>query len=109
LQAARVLRSFFQQPESLGLTSVSAMFNYGTYKGNSAATFTATVSDLTQDIVIQVPYYYPEESNNQVTDITNMKVYATMDYNCFIEPKLGILDLSKANYFTYTDGRGKAA
>ncbi|HNY06249.1 MAG TPA: DUF5018 domain-containing protein [Candidatus Egerieousia sp.] len=101
------LEKFFPTTESLGLTSVSAMFNYGTYKGNSAATFTATVSDLTQDIVIQVPYYYPEESNNQVTDITNMKVYATMDYNCFIEPKLGILDLSKANYFTYTDGRGK--
>ena len=92
---------------SLGLTSVSAMFNYGTYKGNSAATFTATVSDLTQDIVIQIPYYYPEESNNQVTDISNMKVYATMDYNCFIEPKLGILDLTKANNFTYTDGRGE--
>ncbi|MEG2061009.1 MAG: DUF5018 domain-containing protein [Alistipes sp.] len=92
---------------SIGLTSVSAMFNDGDYKDKLEATFSAKITDLSQDIVIVVPWFFPESSDNQITDITNMKVTAAMDYNCFLSPMLGVLDLTKPNYFTYTDGRGE--
>ncbi|MBO7300294.1 MAG: DUF5018 domain-containing protein [Tidjanibacter sp.] len=91
---------------SIGIHSVSATFLKGPLSTNKLAVFTATVESLEEDIVIPIPWFYPEDSKNQITDITEMRVTATMDYNCFLEPGLCVLDLTKENHFTYTDGRG---
>lgn len=52
--------------------------------------------------MIDIPYYYPENSTN-TTSITEMRVTANLDDNCFITPRLGtLLDLTQENWFTLT-------
>ena len=92
--------------KALGINSVSATFLKGELSTNKLAVFTTTVESLEEDIVIPIPWFFPEDSNNVITDITEMRVTANMDYNCFLEPGLCVLDLTKRNEFTYTDGRG---
>lgn len=92
---------------SIGIHSVTATFLKGPLSENKLAVFTTPVTTLDEDIVIAIPWFFPEDSDNQVTDITQMRVTATMDYNCFLEPGLGLLDLTKRNEFLYTDGRGE--
>ena len=92
---------------SIGIHSVTATFLKGPLAENKLAVFTTPVTTLDEDIVIAIPWFFPEDSDNQVTDITQMRVTATMDYNCFLEPGLGLLDLTKRNEFLYTDGRGE--
>ena len=91
---------------ALGINSVSATFLKGELSTNKMAVFTTTVTSLEEDIVIPIPWFFPEDSDNVITDITQMRVTANMDYNCFLEPGLCVLDLTKRNEFTYTDGRG---
>ncbi len=91
---------------AIGINSVSATFLKGELATNKEAVFTTTVTSLEEDIVIAIPWFFPEASNNQITDITQMRVTASMDYNCFLEPGLCVLDLTQENHFTYTDGRG---
>ncbi|MBQ8272559.1 MAG: DUF5018 domain-containing protein [Tidjanibacter sp.] len=92
---------------SIGIHSVTATFLKGPLSTNALAKFTTDVTSLEEDIVIPIPYYFPETSNDQITDITQMRVEASMDYNCFLEPGLVVLDLTKRNEFLYTDGRGE--
>ncbi len=92
---------------SIGIHSVTATFLKGPLASNALAVFSTPVTSLEEDIVIPIPYYFPENSNDQITDITQMRVTATMDYNCFLEPGLAVLDLTKRNEFLYTDGRGE--
>ena len=92
---------------SIGIHSVSATFLKGELSTNKMAVFSTSVTSLEEDIVIPVPWFFPEDSNNQITDITEMRVTATMDYNCFLDPGLCVLDLTKENHFDYTDGRGE--
>ncbi len=95
---------------AIGLNSVSAIFNAGKLKNDPSAKFTTTISSpdqLNSNIVINVPWFYPEHSNNIITDITNMRVLVSIDDNCFIEPSVNVLDLTKENHFTFTDGRGE--
>ena len=92
--------------KALGINSVSATFLKGELSTNKLAVFTTTVESLEEDIVIPIPWFFPEDSDNVITDITEMRVTANMDYNCFLEPGLCVLDLTKRNEFTYTDGRG---
>jgi len=88
---------------STGLNSLTAYFTEGDY---TTAEFKTSVTSLDNDIVINIPYYYPEESNNMVT-LGKMRVIASIDDNCFISPKLGVLDLTKKNYFQFTNGLGE--
>lgn len=94
--------------KALGINSVSAQFTKGDYAYNSTAIFTTTVTSIDEDIVIKVPYYFPEDSDNQVADslLKSMRMTAAIDYNCFIKPVLCILDLTQNNEFKFTDGRG---
>ncbi len=99
-----------QEPEEIistansdGLNSVTAYF----VDDNEDAEFTTTVSDLSSEIVIEIPYYYPKESDDE-TSITKMRVIASIDDNCTITPGLGILDLTQKNNFTFTDGSGES-
>lgn len=92
--------------ESLGLNSVSAQFATGDYKNDALATFTASAASADQErFVIEIPYYYPESSENLV-EISQMRVSANLDDNCFITPKLGTLDLTQEHWFTLTRGDG---
>ena len=86
-----------------GLNSLTTYFATGNH---TSAAFKTTVTDITSDIVINIPYYYPEETDTTTT-ITAMKVTASMDDNCSLSPKLGILDLTQKNYFNYTNGKGE--
>jgi len=89
-----------------GLNSVTAYFAEGTYKDDQQAAFKTTVTNLSSDIVVQVPYYYPQESD-LTTAITKMRLVGEFDSNCSIEPKLGVIDLTKKNYYTFTNARGE--
>lgn len=88
---------------NMGLNSLTAYFTEGNY---TKAEFKTAVTDISSDIVINIPYYYPLDSNTTTT-ITKIKVIAAMDDNCSLSPKLGILDLTKKNYFAFTNGRGE--
>ena len=92
---------------SIGIHSVSATFLKGELSTNKMAVFTTPVTTLEEDIVIPIPWFFPEDSDNQITDITEMRVTASMDYNCFLNPGLCVLDLTQSNLFKYTDGRGE--
>ena len=88
---------------SNGLISVTAYF----VDNNTDAEFVTSVTDLSSEIVIEVPYYYPKASNDQVS-ISKMRVIASIDDNCTITPELGILDLTQKNYFIFTNGSGES-
>ncbi|MDE5815848.1 MAG: DUF5018 domain-containing protein, partial [Alistipes sp.] len=75
--------------ETLGLNSVSAQFATGDYKNDALAKFTASATSADQErFVIEIPYYYPESSENLV-EMTQMRVSANLDDNCFLTPSLG--------------------
>lgn len=90
------------------LTSVTARFATGAYKNDVSAVFTTPVAQGQERIVIDIPYFYPESSDNVISDISEMRVTASLGVNCKIEPALGTLDLSKENYFTVTDMDGNS-
>lgn len=109
---AMLLAAGCHEPEELipsivgaGLNSVTAQFASGEYKDDAQARFTATVSADQERIVIDIPYYFPESTTNQV-DITAMRVSASLDDNCFLTPKLGTLDLTQEHSFTLTRADG---
>lgn len=107
--ASAALLSGCHEPDELlvssgiqGLNSVSAQFATGPYKNDAAAKFTTLVTEANIDrIVIDVPWFYPESSDNR-SEITQMRVTANIEDNCFISPDLGTLDLTQENRFTLT-------
>lgn len=104
-----------QDPDTLtptvernALTSLNATFTEGKYmEGNdNAGTFTLNITDPSvSEYVIEVPWYYPENTD-ELTDITRMRLRAELGNNCTLSPGLGIVDLTKDNYYTltYPDG-----
>ena len=94
--------------ENEGPTSLTAIFTSGTYEDDEAEVYTITDQTAT-DFVIPIPYYYPEESDSTTEQyMTAMKVKAGLAANCTLSPALGVLDLTKKNYFTYTDESGNS-
>lgn len=92
-----------------GITSISAFFTDadGNILDENQGKFTATVAEGNYDIVIPVSYYYPESSDNEVTQqmLSRMRMRAVLDNNVTISPSLLYLDLSggKTHTFTVTD------
>jgi hypothetical protein len=92
-----------------GINSVTAYFTDG--NGNildaDNGKFTATVTEGNYNIVIPVPYYFPEESNNQVTTqmLSQMRMQAVLDDNVTVEPPLLLMDLNQINPITVTNQR----
>ena len=82
-----------------GINSITATFADGT------GDFKGYITPGSDEIIIAVPYYFPESSNNQVTDakLTNMRVTANLDDNVTVSPSLLYLDLTKENVITLTD------
>lgn len=97
----------FEHQTTQALTSVTARFATGEYKNDALAQFTTYVSPGQERIVIDIPYFYPESSDNVVASISQMRVTAALGNNCKLEPALGTLDLTQENYFTLTDMNGK--
>lgn len=102
-----------QTPEELipstannGINSISAFFTDedGNILDENQGKFTATITEGNYDIVIPVSYYYPESSDNQVTEqmLVNMRVKANLDDNVTISPSLLYLDLSSGKKHTFT-------
>jgi hypothetical protein len=83
-----------------GINSVTASFEDGTE-------FPAIIGNY--DIVIPIPYYFPEESDNEVTPamLSKMRMRAVLDDNVYVDPPLLFLDLSpgKTHTITVTDQR----
>ena len=90
----------------IGLNSVTAQFASGEFKDDAQARFTTQVtSDDQERIVIDIPYFFPENTTDR-TEITAMRVSANLDDNCFLSTKLGTLDLTQEHWFTLTRGDG---
>jgi len=82
-----------------GINSITATFADGT--GN----FQGFITPGSDEIIIPVPYFFPESSDNQVTEsqLTKMRVNANLDDNVTVSPSLLYLDLTKENVITLTD------
>lgn len=93
-----------------GITSISAIFTEGQYKGLELARFTlGEGEEIPETIIIPVPYYYPETSDNETEQyMGNVRVQAELAPNCSLSPALTTLDLTKDNKFVYTDPQGNS-
>jgi len=82
-----------------GINSITATFSDGTGQ------FTGYITDGSTQIVIPIPYYYPESSDNQVAtaQLSSMRITANLDDNVTVSPSLLYLDLTKDNAITVTD------
>ncbi len=82
-----------------GINSITATFEDGTGQ------FTGYLSEDNDEIVIPIPYFFPESSDNQVTEdmLKRMRVTANLDDNVVISPALLYLDLTQENTITITD------
>ena len=90
-----------------GFTSLTAIFTSGPFVGQEMAKLNISENETSDRYIIQVPWYYPETSDNETAQyMTNVRVRAELQPNCTIEPGLGILDLTQDNYFTYTNAQG---
>lgn len=86
----------FMDGDSVGITSISARFADGPFSTNPNAIFTATVTDPAQtEIVVSIPWFFPTSSDNQITDITRMRIQAATEPGTVISPALNILDLTQ--------------
>ncbi|WP_423128925.1 DUF5018 domain-containing protein [Gaoshiqia sp. Z1-71] len=82
-----------------GINSITAKFADGTGE------FIGYISDDSNEIIIPVPYFFPESSDNQVTEsmLSNMRVKANLDDNVTVTPALLYMDLNQDNIITVTD------
>jgi hypothetical protein len=89
-----------------GLNSVTAYFTdaNGNILDDNNGKFTVTVTAGNNNIVIPIPYYYPAESDNQVTPamLSSMRMQAALDNNVTVEPALLYMDLNQPNVITVT-------
>lgn len=89
-----------------GLTSLSAIFTSGPFVDQEMARLEIG-EEMPDRLVIPVPWFYPVASDDETTEyMTCVRIKAALAPNCFIEPGLTILDLTKENHFVYTDAQG---
>lgn len=111
--AAIVLMAGCHKPEYVeptaerqGLTSLTAFFTFGPFVDKEMGKLTITDEDATR-LVIPVPYYYPETSDDQTTAyMYKARIRAEIAPNCSIEPALTLLDLTQDNHFKFTNAQG---
>ena len=93
-----------------GLSSLTAIFTSGPFVDQEMAKLSISEDETSDRYVIQVPWYYPETSDDETAQyMSKVRVRAELQPNCNIEPGLGILDLTQENYFTYTMPRACSA
>ena len=89
-----------------GITSLAAYFAFGPFEGQEMGRL--EISDpAVERYEIPIPWYFPESSDDITTPyMTKVRVRASLQPNCRIEPPLTVLDLTEENRFTYTDATG---
>ena len=89
-----------------GISSLAAYFTFGPYADQELGRL--EIDDPEADrYVIPIPWYFPETSDDITTPyMTKLRVRATLQPNCTIDPPLTILDLTEENHFKYTDATG---
>lgn len=87
-----------------GINSITATFEDGT------GSFTGYFTEGSQEIIIPIPFFYPESSDNAVTQnqLKKMRVKANLDDNVVVTPALLFMDLTQSNTITVTDQLKKA-
>jgi len=84
-----------------GINSITATFEDG--RGD----FIGEPVEDQNRIIVPIPYFYPEDSDNQVTaeDLKNMRVKANLDDNVVVDPPLLFMDLNQENVIKVIDQR----
>ena len=89
-----------------GITSLVAYFAFGPYEGQELGRLEIADPDVDR-YVIPIPWYFPETSDDITTPyMAKVRVRASLQANCKIEPALNILDLMEENSYRYTDATG---
>lgn len=89
-----------------GITSLTAFFTSGPFVDKEMARLELG-DEMPDRLVIPVPWFYPITSDDETEQyMTNVRVQAALEPNCFISPGLTVLDLTKDNEFVYTDAKG---
>ena len=92
--------------ERQGITSLSAYFSFGPFEGQELGRLEITDPDV-ERYVIPIPWYFPETSDDITTPyMTKLRVQASLQPNCKLDPPLTVLDLTEENHFRYTDATG---
>ena len=95
-----------QQPDKLtppiarlGINSITATFEDGT------GSFVGNTPETGNEIVIIIPFYFPENSDDEVTPemLKKMRVRANLDDNVTIDPPILYMDLTQTNSIMVTD------
>ena len=89
-----------------GITSITAYFTSGPYNNMEMVKY--DVADPSaSEFVVPIPWFYPEDSNNETTDyMSKVRLKIEIANNCIITPPVTVLDMNKANYFTFTEPDG---
>ena len=89
-----------------GITSLVAYFAFGPFEGQELGRLEIDDPDVDR-YVIPIPWYFPETSDDITTPyMTKVRVRASLQPNCKIDPPLTVLDLTEENSFRYTDATG---
>ena len=89
-----------------GITSLSAYFAFGPYEGQEMGRLEISDPDVDR-YEIPIPWYFPETSDDITTPyMMKVRVRASLQPNCTIDPPLTVLDLTEENHFRYTDATG---
>lgn len=92
--------------ERQGITSLAAYFAFGPFEGQEMGRLEIADPEV-ERYVIPIPWYYPETSDDITTPyMTKVRVRASLQANCKIEPALTVMDLTEENHFKYTDATG---
>ena len=110
-----VLAQACHQPEYVqptadrqGITSLAAYFAFGPYEGQELGRLEIADPDADR-YVIPIPWYFPENSDDITTPyLTKVRVRASLQANCSIDPPLTVLDLTEENHFQYKDATGNS-
>ncbi|MBR4827194.1 MAG: DUF5018 domain-containing protein [Bacteroidales bacterium] len=89
-----------------GITSLVAYFAFGPFEGQELGRLEINDPDVDR-YVIPIPWYFPETSDDITTPyMVKVRVRASLQPNCKIDPPLTVLDLTEDNHYKYTDATG---
>ena len=92
--------------ERQGITSLVAYFAFGPFEGQELGRLEIDDPDADR-YVIPIPWYFPETSDDITTPyMVKVRVRASLQPNCIIDPPLTVLDLTEENSYRYTDATG---
>lgn len=98
----------YSNAQRQGLTSIEVVFPSGKYADKVLTRY--VIEDDTQErYEIPLPWYYPETSDDiTLPYLTRLRLRAKLEPNFSISPKLGIVDLTEDNWYTFTDPKGNS-